>query len=161
MSSIDSAAQSGEWSQKSLEQLNNLIKDIKDGRIHFQRTVGERRSLSEGISAIHEGASLILRASYGTSPKKQGNSQEEYERDAKQGKEQERVIEAWAKAADLWLNDYTDEEGNNLGEVLGVSPEVAGFFFKTLSSQQKTAFGEEYRKLISKSMSILTYGIEL
>ena len=39
LTSIDSAAKSGEWTQESLNQLDNLVKNIKDGRIHFQRTV--------------------------------------------------------------------------------------------------------------------------
>ena len=74
--------------------------------------MGERRSLAKSISDIHEGASIILRATYGTSQAQPGEAKQQYERDAAQGKEQEKVIEAWAKASDLWLNDYEDTEGN-------------------------------------------------
>ena len=40
-----------------------------------------------------------------------------------------------------------------LGQVLGVSTETAGFFFKTLSAEQKKAFGEQYRNLIREKLS--------
>ena len=112
LASIDNAVQSGQWSEAAIDNLNNLVKSIKNGRIHFQRTVGERRSLAQSISDIHEGASIILRATYGTSQAQPGEAKQQYERDAAQGKEQEKVIEAWAKASDLWLNDYEDAEGN-------------------------------------------------
>lgn len=40
-----------------------------------------------------------------------------------------------------------------LGNILGVSPETAGFFFKTLSSKQKKAFGEQYRNAIKQMVA--------
>ena len=40
-----------------------------------------------------------------------------------------------------------------LGQVLGVSTETAGFFFKQLSAKQKKAFGEQYRNLIREKVA--------
>ena len=40
-----------------------------------------------------------------------------------------------------------------LGQILGVSAETAGFFFKTLSAKQKKAFGEQYRDLIRQKVA--------
>ena len=40
-----------------------------------------------------------------------------------------------------------------LGELLGVSTETAGFFFKTLSLKQKKAFGEQYRVAIRQKIA--------
>ncbi|HCN54700.1 MAG TPA: hypothetical protein DIS88_13205 [Prevotella sp.] len=74
--------------------------------------MGERQAFTQGLSKIHAGASIILRGSYGTAETKSRNPQEVYKSEAAQGKQQEKQIEAWAKAEDLWLNDYTDKEGN-------------------------------------------------
>ena len=40
-----------------------------------------------------------------------------------------------------------------LGDILGVSPETAGFFFGTLSAKQKKAFGEQYRQAIKDKVA--------
>ena len=40
-----------------------------------------------------------------------------------------------------------------LGQILGVSTETAGFFFKTLSSKQKEAFGQKYREAIKQKIA--------
>ena len=40
-----------------------------------------------------------------------------------------------------------------LGQVLGVSPETAGFFFRQMSTAQKKAFGEQYRDLIRQKIA--------
>lgn len=40
-----------------------------------------------------------------------------------------------------------------LGNILGVSTETAGFFFKTLSAKQKKAFGEQYRETIKQMVA--------
>lgn len=109
---IENAIKSGKWNEYTVKVFNNLIKKIKDGQIDFKRTVGERFSFTEAISDIHAAASLITRGAYGAERKGQKNSKEQYERDAAQGKQQEKLIEAWAKASDLWLNDYEDAEGN-------------------------------------------------
>lgn len=121
LASIDSAVKAGEWSEKTLNELENLIKNIQNGKVDFKRTVGERRSLKEGVSEVHAGASLILRGKNEANRRKSGNPQEKYENLAKEGKEQEKIIEAWAKAADLWVNDYTDPDGkkaNTLEDLL-------------------------------------------
>lgn len=110
--SLEDAMESGRWSDKAIEDLEKLIKRIKDGEIDFKRVRGEAEAYITGISEVHAAASLITRGAYGAGAQKSRNAQEQYERDAAQGKYQERLIEAWAKAADLWVNDYTDAEGN-------------------------------------------------
>lgn len=40
-----------------------------------------------------------------------------------------------------------------LGNILGVSTETAGFFFKTLSAKQKKVFGEQYRDTIKQMVA--------
>ena len=52
--------------------------------------MGERRSLEKRVSEIHEGASILLRANYGTSKAEPGKAREQYAKDSAQGKEQEK-----------------------------------------------------------------------
>ena len=112
------AINTGKWDNKSIEEFNNLITDIQNDRIVFKRIREEATAYSRGISEAHAGASSILGGSERASKKEQRNTQtkrtpkEQLEEDARKGKEQERIIEAWAKAEGLWLNDYTDEDGN-------------------------------------------------
>lgn len=74
--------------------------------------MGEGQAFTRGISEIHAGASIILRGVGQANQGKSENPQEKYARLAKEGKRQEVILEDWAKAADLWLNDYTDPDGN-------------------------------------------------
>lgn len=112
------AARTGKWDDESIEEFNNLINDIQNGKIHFKRVRRETTAYTEGISQAHAGASCLIGGSLGAGEAQQRNPQakrtaaEQYEEDARQGREQERIIEAWAKAEDLWLNDYEDGDGN-------------------------------------------------
>ena len=109
---LENSIKTGKWTKETIDEFNNYIKAIKNEKIDIEQRVGEGRSLSPGRSEIHEGASLVIAAKTRTSKERRGNPQAEYEFDAAEGREQERLLEAWAKAADLWLNDYEDEEGN-------------------------------------------------
>lgn len=112
LDSLDAAMKTGRWNDQAIKDLEKLIKKIQDGEVDFKRTVGERFSFTKGISEAHAAASLITRGAYGASQAKSGAAKEIYDRDAAQGRQQERLIEAWAKATDLWVNDYTDAQGH-------------------------------------------------
>lgn len=99
---------SGKWDKQSIDEYNNFIKLIQDGKINFKRRVGEGESFTHGISEIHAGASILLRADYGAKEEKSRNKKEEHERN----KGYEEKVETWAKANNLWLNDYEDPNGN-------------------------------------------------
>lgn len=119
--SLSSALKNGDWDKPVVEEFNELINKIKDGKINFERTVGEGSSYARSISEAHVGASIIAGGTYGSSEAQSRNPQTEYENDAAEGREQERRLEAWAKANDLWLNDYEDpngEKANNLEDLL-------------------------------------------
>ena len=109
---LEASIKTGKWTKETIDEFNNYIKSIKNEKIDIEQRVGEGRSLSPGRSEIHEGASLVIAAKTGASKERRGNPQEEYGVDAEEGREQERLIESWAKANDLWLNDYEDAEGN-------------------------------------------------
>ena len=118
---LEDAIKTGDWSDEVLNKFENLIKEKRNEKINSERSMGEGRNFSSSKSEIHEGASLLSRTVGRTVSKERRNSQTEYDIDAKEGKEQERIIESWAKAADLWLNDYTDPNGkkaNTLEDLL-------------------------------------------
>ena len=115
--SLKNAIKTGNWTAKDLNEFENLIKEIKDGKISVNQSLGEVRGEMSSFSEIHAGASLILGRKTRTEEEERGNPQTEYERDAREGKLQEAALEAWAKAADLWLNDYEDPKGNKASDL--------------------------------------------
>ena len=100
------------WNKATAEEFENLIDKVKNGEISFKRAVGERLPFTEGISAAHAAATILIRRHERTDATKRRNPAEQYEIDAKAGRQQEQKIEVWAKASDLWLNDYEDPNGN-------------------------------------------------
>lgn len=109
---LSKAIETGKWDATTIGELNNLITKIKNGEVDFKQSLGERRGKASSLSEIHAGASLILGTDVRAEKEERGNPQAKYEADAAEGREQERKLEAWAKAADLWLNDYEDANGN-------------------------------------------------
>ena len=109
---IREAIETDNWTEEAVNEFNNLINQIQNGKINFERVVGEGQSFTNEISEIHAGAIVLLRGTYGSNKGERRNPKEQYESDAAQGLEQEKHLEAWAKANDLWLNDYEDKDGN-------------------------------------------------
>ena len=121
---IDKAIETGEWNQEALDELNNLITDIENGTKIFRRydssLLGQKQTTFRRGGRIYESASVILgrnsengkQRPENQSSKKRESPLKRLQRRQREGKDQERIIEAWAKANDLWLNDYTDEQGN-------------------------------------------------
>lgn len=121
---IDKAIETGEWNQEALDELNNLINDIENGKKEYRRygkeILGESSKTYRRGGQAYEGATLLLGIYASTIQKEHGDKGgkrkespiKKYQRRKQQGKEQERIIESWAKANDLWVNDYTDENGN-------------------------------------------------
>ena len=101
----------GQWTPTHINDFNNLLTQIQDGKIIFRRTTEESRPYSSSSSEAHVGASLLIRGETRTGEEERGDSSAEYDREAAEGREQERLIEAWAKANDLWLNDYAGPDG--------------------------------------------------
>ena len=120
---LDRAISSGEWDNAALTELDNLINDIENGRKRFNRYYysllrwqldGLRRS-----GCANEAAAVILARFKSTGnpqpsdtrPKRKESPIRRFQRRQREGQEQERIIESWAKANDLWLNDYIDPSG--------------------------------------------------
>lgn len=127
-SAVREAIETNKWTEEAVNEFNNLIKQIQDGKINFERVVGEGSSFTNEISEIHAGAIVLLRGTYGPNKGERRNPKEQYESDAIQGLEQEKRLEAWAKANDLWLNNYTDEEGNKANTLEDLLHSQWGFF---------------------------------
>ena len=120
---LDFAIATGEWHSAALTELDNIINDIENGRKRFNRyhnsllrwqPNGLRRS-----GRANEAAAVILARFKSTGnpqpsdthPKRKESPIRRFQRRQREGQEQERIIESWAKANDLWLNDYTDPSG--------------------------------------------------
>lgn len=99
---INNAAQSSKWTTASLVILDNLIKDIENGKITYQRFPKEAsRGMYQGGTA-NAAASILLRGSQSSGRNASLSVSERYERNKKQQPIQERIIESWAKAKDIW-----------------------------------------------------------
>ena len=121
---LDHAIATGEWSQEALAELDNLINDIENGRKRFGRyDKNVLRGQFDGFrrsGRANEAATVILaRTKDAGNPqssdslaKRKESPIKRFQRRQCEGRKQERIIEAWAKACGLWLNDYTDPDGN-------------------------------------------------
>ncbi len=127
---IDNAIQTGNWSEKAVNDLNNLINDIENGKKTYTRfLLGNQQDGYRRGHEVYEAASVILGRIQRANEDKSRNQktergkseQEKRARREREGKEQEKILETWAKANDLWINDYEDPEGkkaNSLEELL-------------------------------------------
>ena len=137
---IDKAIETGEWNQEALDELNNLITDIENGTAVFNRydssLLGQERKTFRKLGKIYESAATLLGIHASTSRQKSGDKKRKrkesplnrFLRRQKEGKKQEEIIEAWAKANDLWLNDYTDEQGNKANSLEELMDSQWGYF---------------------------------
>lgn len=111
LSIINAAIQSDKWDQNSLQQLNNLLNEIKNGRIEYKRYPGRvheaHRKMAGGRAA---GAWLLYTRDDRTMEEKSRTltPAERYEREEADKPGQERTLKAWAKAAGVWYEDVTD-----------------------------------------------------
>ena len=108
---ITTAIETGNWSTEALKELDNLIKDIEDGKVIYQRFPQETsRGLHQGGRA-NEAASLLLRGSKSSDRENTLSVGERYERDKREQPIQERIVESWAKASGLWHDNIDAIEG--------------------------------------------------
>ena len=105
--------------------------------------MGEGRTLSSGRSEIHEGASLVIGTDARTSKERRRNPQEQYEIDAAEGREQEKRLEAWAKAEDLWkLMEFYTDNGERRFRVYN----LYGFKWSNIDANYMNWSPEEFKK---------------
>lgn len=111
LNTIDDAAKSGKWTPASLSTLDNLINDIENGKVTYQRFPQEAsRGMYQGGRA-NEAASILLRGSKSSSGNVALSVSERYERDKRQQPIQERIVESWAKAKGIWHDNLDTVEG--------------------------------------------------
>jgi hypothetical protein len=104
----------GNWSDTTLGELDDLVKELQQGKILLRRfTQGEISSCECGNEVLL-GASIILAAVQKADVN--GTNQTLVERvieREQEGPAQEQIVEAWAKESGLWMNDYTDSHGHD------------------------------------------------
>lgn len=150
---LDEAIESGNWDERSIREFNNLINKIQNGKIHFKRIRGKAETYTGRISEAHAGAWVLIGRNEGSSQKEQRDPAKQHAENARKGKEQERIIEAWAKAEDLWLNDYTDEQGNKANTLEDLL-ESQWFFLNSGSEANVYRYN---KNTVLKSISLLKY----
>ena len=111
---IKDAIKSGKWTPMALKELNNLTKDLEDGKITYQRFPKEAaRGWHQGGRA-NEIASVLLGANESSSTENPRSFSEKYERDKREQPIQERIIENWAKAEGIWYDNLDNVKGKEL-----------------------------------------------
>lgn len=111
---INNAAQSGKWTTASLLILDNLIKDIENGKVTYKRFPQEAsRGMYQGGTA-NATASILLSSNESSSGNASLSVSERYERDKRQQPIQERIIESWAKAKSIWHDNLDTINGKEL-----------------------------------------------
>jgi hypothetical protein len=93
------ALQTNIWAKQAVEDYNNFIKQIQNGKYYFKRRVGERPTQTRRIDTIHAAASILLRGDASSAKKERRNPKEQYEIDAREGAKTVAIAEAIVNAA--------------------------------------------------------------
>ena len=114
LDTIRSVIESGKWTSESLTVLDNLIKDIENGKVTYKRFPQEAsRGMYQGGTA-NATASILLSSNESSSGNASLSVSERYERDKRQQPIQERIIESWAKAKSIWHDNLDTINGKEL-----------------------------------------------
>ena len=114
LDTIRSVIESGKWTSESLTVLDNLIKDIENGKVTYKRFPQEAsRGMYKGGTA-NATASILLSSNESSSRNAPLSVSERYERDKRQQPIQERIVESWAKAKGIWHDNLDTIEGKEL-----------------------------------------------
>jgi hypothetical protein len=114
LDTIRSVIESGKWTSESLTVLDNLIKDIENGKVTYKRFPQEAsRGMYKGGTA-NATASILLSSNESPSRNATLSVSERYERDKRQQPIQERIVESWAKAKGIWHDNLDTIEGKEL-----------------------------------------------
>lgn len=111
---IKDAAVSGKWTSGALKELDNLTKDLENGKITYQRFPKEASRTYYKGGRANEAASLLLGANESSSTEDSRSFTERYERDKREQPIQERIIENWAKAKGIWYDNIDSIKGKDL-----------------------------------------------
>lgn len=142
---IDKAIESGEWNQEALDELNNLITDIKDGKKEYRRyQLGIPRTIQQKGWRSDETAvkaSIILRGSSDPSSTEQRLSKlQRRKRDQETGIRQEQIVESWARSEGLWFEQLSDS--------------VKGLKLLSDKSSESAVYIDEAKRTVTKVMSL-------
>ena len=114
LDTIRSVIESGKWTSESLTVLNNLVKDIENGKVTYKRFPQEASGGMYKGGTANATASILLSSNESSSRNAPLSVSERYERDKRQQPIQERIIESWAKAKGIWHDNLDTIEGKEL-----------------------------------------------
>jgi hypothetical protein len=114
LDTIRSVIESGKWTSESLTVLDNLIKDIENGKVTYKRFPQEASGGMYKGGTTNATASILLSSNESSSRNAPLSVSERYERDKRQQPIQERIVESWAKAKGIWHDNLDTIEGKEL-----------------------------------------------
>lgn len=114
LDTIRSVIESGKWTSESLTVLDNLIKDIENGKVTYKRFPQEASGGMYKGGTANATASILLSSNESSSRNASLSVSERYERDKRQQPIQERIVESWAKAKGIWHDNLDTIEGKEL-----------------------------------------------
>ena len=108
---INKAKEFGKWTPEALKTLDNLVTDIENGKVTYQRFPQEASRASYQGGRANETASILLSTNESSDSRNPRTVGERYERDKREQPIQEGIIESWAKAKDIWHDKLDTIEG--------------------------------------------------
>lgn len=114
LDTIRSVIESGKWTSESLTVLDNLIKDIENGKVTYKRFPQEASGGMYKGGTANATASILLSSNESSNRNAPLSVSERYERDKRQQPIQERIVESWAKAKGIWHDNLDTIEGKEL-----------------------------------------------
>lgn len=121
---VSQAIESGVWNKEALNELNNIVKDVEEGKAILKRyTSSELTGLLEGGSLL-VGASIISRGSKENVSSSRGRTASLEEKAAKTIP----AIESWAKEIGVW-RDYSERSEEEIAHSYWTSGGEAQVFY--------------------------------
>lgn len=125
---LQDAISTGNWTEETKQELNDIINQIENGTLLFQRFPQKLGAKITGVLAQAE--TLVSGGPQSTSSEGFGDKAKLFKARQAEGKIQEQIIESWAKKEGLWLNDYTDKNAKPYASLE-----------KVLSSEYEESYG--------------------
>ncbi len=111
ISSIIEVAESGKWNQKTIKQLDNILKEISNGKIEYKRYPGRVHEAYRKMAGERTAGAWLLFTRDGRTMEEKSRTltpAERYAREEADKPGQERALKAWAKATGLWFEDASE-----------------------------------------------------
>jgi len=147
---LQTAIDTGNWTEETLQELDNIVNTQEYGKLLSQRFPQEVGSRITGILAKAE---LLISGGYenSNSPKFRDRL-EHFQLRQSEGKKQEAVIESWAKEEGIWFNDYTDKKAKPYSSLESM---LSSEYEESYGGSESLVYIDREHKEIIKAVSLL------